>query len=86
MTKLFSELIQSSRNPDLYPKITELQFNEWQEHMILDLICGKTVGQSFAEYFDVSDLFLMFGRPTDAQVQEHLNAYYRTSGQDDFIL
>lgn len=58
-------------------RVTDAQWQEWQDQLTVDLICGVTVGRSFAEYFNIQDLFLLFGNPPRSQVEQHIDHYYR---------
>ena len=69
--------IQAERASKMDLKVTDEQWREWQDQLTLDLICGFTIGQSFAEFFDIQDLFLLFGNPPRVQIEQHINHYYR---------
>lgn len=43
--------------------------NQWLRHATLDMLHGKTMGQSFCDYFDIQDYIIQFERDPDRVMQ-----------------
>ena len=58
--QLMREAITPARNTAPYMQITEQQFNEWQKQVSFDLVKGLRYGQSFCNYFGITDNILYY--------------------------
>lgn len=60
--QLMREVIDgSTRSPyKSNKKITESQFNKWQKQLSFDLLQGMRYGQSFCNYFGITDNILYY--------------------------
>jgi hypothetical protein len=58
--QMMQEAITPTRNTAPYKKITEQQFNEWQKQISFDLVKGLRYGQSFCNYFGITDNILYY--------------------------
>lgn len=61
MIDLFSPLLyqrKSSRNF----AINQKQYNRWRKVADFDMLKGKTLSQSFCDYFDINDYILLYGK------------------------
>jgi hypothetical protein len=60
----FEDLMKELINPSIpsapYKKITLTEFEEWQKHASFDIIKGSRYGQSFCNYFGVTDNILYY--------------------------
>lgn len=58
---IFDQLHQNTDN-SFTEKITLSAYKKWQKHFSFDALKGKHYGQSFSEYFNISDYRIRFER------------------------
>lgn len=59
--RMMNEVINTSRPPYApNKKITEAQFETWQKQLQFDILKGLRTGQSFCNYFGVTDNILYY--------------------------
>jgi hypothetical protein len=58
--RMMNEVINPSIPSAPYKKITQLEFDEWQKHASFDIMKGLRYGQSFCNYFGVTDNILYY--------------------------
>jgi len=57
---IFDQLYQNSNS--VAEKITASAYKKWQKHFSFDALKGKHYGQSFSEYFNITDYRIRFER------------------------
>lgn len=60
--RMMNEVINNPSRPPLAPnlRITEEQFTQWQKQLTFDLVKGLRYGQSFCNYFNITDNILYY--------------------------
>lgn len=58
---IFDQLHQNASASDT-EKITASAYKKWQRHFSFDALRGKHYGESFSEYFNISDYRIRFER------------------------
>ena len=58
MNEVINNPARVRQDPD--KKITEQQFNDWQQHASFDIMKGLRYGQSFCNYFGITDNLLYY--------------------------
>lgn len=51
----FDYIVGTLSNSLVRPKITKEQYNEWKKHYVFDALKGYRLGQSFCEYFGITN-------------------------------
>jgi len=51
----FNYIVDTLSNKFERPKFTKQQYNDWKRHYVLDALKGYRLGQSFCEYFGISN-------------------------------
>jgi len=49
--------------------VSPQQLQQWQSQSVLDMLCGKTLGQSFCDHFGIQDYLLCFERDPQRVMQ-----------------
>ena len=58
---VIKELTEPTRPPYApHKKITQEQFSEWEKQVSFDILKGLRYGQSFCNYFDITDNILYY--------------------------
>ncbi len=58
---MFDQLHQNS-DSSVTEKISTAAYKKWQKHFSFDALRGKHYGQSFSEYFNITDYRIRFER------------------------
>lgn len=65
MIDLFASLTSQSKFSRNFA-ISQQQYNRWRKVADFDMIKGKSLAESFCEYFDIIDYILLFGKTNHA--------------------
>lgn len=49
--------------------VSRRSLKRWQQQATLDMLCGKTMGQSFCDHFGIHDYIMQFERDPDRVMQ-----------------
>jgi hypothetical protein len=56
-------------------RIKNSEFARWKQHYTFDALKGKKYGQSFCDYFDITDYILYYTREPN-RCDEHIHRTY----------
>lgn len=72
----FDHIVGTLSNPPGNITVTIEQYNKWKEHYVFDALRGYRLGQSFCEYFGISNASPLYHFKTNSFCEQWIHDNY----------